>query len=261
MADFVRKGPQAFQLPASLVFAPTTIPLNGPARRVLSWVLWDAAQQELWPTYQHEPMPIVVRRHADDIRAGVGLEAARDYRTLNAALRRLAQARLVFKMDGEQVGVPIFQQVDFLPGSHVEYVLSAPLARLHWRPLNRYALVNLEHIRRLKRPLDHLVYEHACLVARMQRPQFMLQLMDLVEVANIPSGCWSAVKRPFLGACRRVAAAVGAQLRVIAWCAGDASCADTYRILPQRLGAAAPAKRQPRSRHYLVDGRGVQRVD
>jgi hypothetical protein len=259
MTQFIRKGgPLAYQLPASLIFAPTTMALNVPTRRVLSWIFWDAAQQDLWPNCESEPAPITVRRHRDDIRTGIGREASNDYRAVHAGLRMLAQTRFVFEVEGENKGIPILEEVAFLHRGNVEYVVSPWIAELHWRPLKQYALVNLDHIRQLSQPLDHLIYEHACLVAQMRRPEFTLRLWRVAEIANVRSESWSSVKDPLLGACRRVAAAVGAQFRVIAWCAGDMPCNDTFRIMPQRLGSAAPPKRQPRSQQYLIDAHGVR---
>lgn len=262
MDDFIRKsGSQAYQLPAELVISPTTIPLNGPCRRVLAWILWDVARQGLWPA-EEEPAPIRLRHYLADIRAGAGLEGGNDYRSVTAALATLAQARYVFSLGEEHVGFPILQEVTRLRGHFVEYVVSSFLADRHQRPLDRYALLNLEQIRELQRPLDFLVYERACLVARMRHPQFTMGLWDLAMGIREESASWTALRRPFLGACQRVAAVVEARFRIEAWCSGEAACLDTFRIMPRRLADRSNSglRRRPRALLFEVDATGSRRL-
>jgi hypothetical protein len=205
---------------------------------------------------------IRVRHRAADIRAGAGLEDANDYRALNGAFMALSHATFLFvSEEDEPLAVPILREVVRLHRNHVEYELSAMLASFHRRSMDRYALLNMDHIRKLKRPLDHVVYEHGCLVVRMRHPEFTLQLWQLARFAKARSATWSAVKGPFLGACQRVAAVVGAQFRIIARCTGDAPCVDEFRVMPQRPGAAVAPQREPGALLFLFDAEGARRLE
>lgn len=262
MDDWLRKGgDQAFQIPHILVGAPTLLPVNNIAKRVFSWILWDAARKGAWPRNEDPAGRIRFRHAAACMRAGAGLDRAKDYRAIRASLHKLELEQFIFPVEGGGTFlVPMLRDVEWLPGHHVEYDLSEELVALHRQPLGRYALLNLDHIREMKRPLDHLIYEHACLVARMRQPQFTLHLWQIARAVDVASGSWSAVRRQFLGACQRVAAITCVQFHIVARCTGDAPCIDTFRILPQRLGAPPPSKRELRSLLFHVDAGGASRL-
>ena len=75
-----------------------------------------------------------------------------------------------------------------LPGPTFQVVLPAVLAGENWRPLYRYALLNMDHIRGLRQPLDFAIYARACEIARARQPQFELSLADIARISGSKQG-------------------------------------------------------------------------
>ena len=214
-------GDKCFQLPVPLLAASTTRPLDGTAWRVLAFLLWEAHRTERWPRAGEEPVSIRVRYCMASIRAGAGLEAAKDYGALRRALAALARTSFLIGHEDGVVECPIILDPEERPGSHVDLTLSGGLMAVHARPLGHYALLNILQIRDLTKPLDVVLYARACQVARQRMPVFELPLAVVAETVGVASSDWRALRRPFLGACRRVAARTGAQFRLQGWCSGD----------------------------------------
>ena len=228
----VEGGNQAFQLPASMIHTPMTTQLDGHAFRLLYWILWEAHRHERWPRQEDEPSALEVRYCGNAMRAGAGLTTENGYRGVRAALESLASVKFQGVDDeiwGFQGGIVAgFRE---LPGPNFQVMLPAVLAAANWRPLARYALLNMDHIRRLRQPLDFAVYVRACEVARARQPQFELSLADIAWISGSRQGTsWAALRRPFLGACERVAALAGGRFLIQAWCCGDYHGADSFLI-------------------------------
>jgi hypothetical protein len=223
-------GDACFQLPASLIDTITTQALDGTARRVLAFLLWEAHRLDRWPGAREHAAPIAVNLPLADIRTGADLEAARDYRAVRRALDALVQTEFLLVQDGAVVRCPILQDWTKGPGLYAHLTLSESLAALHVRPLDRYALLNIVQMRDLKKPADLYFYARACLVARQRRPVFELPLVSLAAMADLPGEEWGMLRRPLIGACRRVAARTGVRFRLQAWCSGRTGGIDTLRV-------------------------------
>jgi hypothetical protein len=223
-------GNACFQLPAALIDTIPTRPLDGAARRVLAFLLWEAHRLDRWPGAGEHAAPIPVHLPLADIRKGAGLEAAKDYRTVRRALDDLTGTGFVLFREGAVVTCPILCDLRAGPGLTVHLTLSATLAALHARPLDRYALVNIVQMRDLKKPADLHLYARACLIARQHRPVLELPLVSCARMAGLPGEEWGALRRPLVGACRRVAARTGIRFRLQAWCCGRTDGIDTLRV-------------------------------
>jgi len=262
MRTIVESGSQAFQLPRSMVHARTVEPLDGRSLRLLYWLLWEAHDRGRWPRQDDDPSAMMVRYCANEMRAGAGLDSDNSYRGVREALDRLASARIHGVGETEWGTGHLVAGFTELPGPHFQIVFPSLLAAANWQPLSRYALVNMGHIRALRRPLDFAIYLRACEVARARHPQFQL---GLEEIANISGSeqevSWSALRRPFLGACERVTAAAGGRLLIQAWCRGDYHGVDSFMIHVGVHGHAMnerfPARH--RAHYYEVDANGSRR--
>ena len=105
---------------------------------------------------------------------------------------------------------------------HFDVVLSAALVAEHARPLGRYALLSMEHIRRLRQPLDFAIYARACIVARARQPRFPLNLDEIARICGTKQEvAWRTLRRQVLPAFARVCAATGGRIFIQAWCEGD----------------------------------------
>lgn len=261
----VKGGSQAFQLPSSMIHTPMTTPLDGPAFRLLYWILWEAHHSERWPRQKDEPSALEVRYCGNAMRAGADLTSENGYRGVRAALERLASVRFQ-GVDDETWGSQGHIVADFreLPGPNFQVVLPALLAGENWRPLSRYALLNMDHIRGLRQPLDFAIYARAGEVARARHPQFELSLTDIARISGSKQGTsWSALRRPFLGACQRVAAQVGGRLLIQAWCGGDYHGADSFLIRVGVHGRPMDSKFPVRHRalYFEIDPAGSRRYE
>jgi hypothetical protein len=253
-------GDACFQLPAPLIDTIPTRPLDGTARRVLAFLLWEAHRLDRWPGAGGHAAPIAVELPLADIRTGAGLEAAKDYRAVCRALDALARTGLILVQEGEVVTCPILCGWTKGPGLYAHLTLSDTLAALHARPLDRYALINIVQMRDLKKPADLYLYARACLVARQRRPVFELPLVSLARMTGLPGEEWGTLRRPLIGACRRVAARTGIRFRLQAWCSGRTGGIDTLRVEV----AADPTRRwlllrsHYRAIHLEIDATGVR---
>jgi hypothetical protein len=145
------------------------------------------------------------------------------------------------------------------PGLYAQLALSHALAALHARPLDRYALINIVQMRDLKKPADLHLYIRACLVARQRRPVFELPLASFARMAGLPGTERGSLRRPLVGACRRVAARTGVRFRLPAWCSGREGGIDS-------LWVEVAAGKQPwlllharhRAIHVEIDAGGVR---
>lgn len=253
-------GNACFQLPSALIDTIPTRPLGGAARRSLAFLLWEAHRGERWPGAGEHPAPVAVHLPLADIRTGAGLEAAKDYRAVRQALDALTETVLVLALDdGEVVTCPILCDWTTRPGLTAHLTLSDTLAALHARPLDRYALLNIVQMRDLKKPADLHLYTRACLVARQRRPVYELPLASFARMAGLPGAEWSALRRPLVGACRRVAARTGIRFRLQAWCSGRRDGIYSLRV------EVATGKRPwlllrsyHRSIHLEIDAGGVR---
>lgn len=224
-------GNACFQLPAALIDTIPTRPLNGAARRVLAFLLWEAHRLDRWPGAGAQAGPIAVGLPLADIRTGAGLEAAKDYRAVCRALDALAGTGLILaRNNGEDVTCPILCDWKTGLGHTAHLTLSASLAALHARPLDRYALLNILQMRDLTKPADFYLYARACLVARQHRAVFELPLSSFARMAGLPGEEWGTLRRPLVGACRRVAARTGIRFRLQTWCSGREGGIDTLRV-------------------------------
>lgn len=252
-------GSACLQLPATLLAAATTRPLDGAARRVLAFLLWEAHRNERWPCAGEEPLPIRIRQSLAFIRTGAGLEAANDYAAPRGALAALAQTSFLIDHEDLVIECPIILDPKERPGGHVGLTLSAALTAVHARPLGRYALLNILQIRDLTKALDVVLYARACQVARQRMPAFELPLRAAARTAGAASEDWRALRHPLLGACRRVAARTGARFRLKGWCSGDTGGGVDVVRLQVQAGPKRPWRPfRPRHNaiHLEIDGTG-----
>jgi hypothetical protein len=122
----------------------------------------------------------------------------------------------------------------------------------------------MDHIRGLRQPLDFAIYARACEVARARQPQFEMSLADVAWISGSKQGTsWSALRRPFLGACERVAALVGGRLLIQAWCGGDYHGADSFLVRVGVHGHSMNGRFPARHRAYYfeVDPTGSRRYE
>jgi hypothetical protein len=267
-------GSACFQLPSLLVEASTRMPLDGPAWRVLCFLLWEAHRMERWPGQAEEPAEVQVRYPAADILKGAGLASGKDYRPLHAALAAIEAAWFVVEQDGKRKWLPIIADPDRLSDNTVALTLTSHLAWAHWRPLDQYALLNITQINKLSKPLDVALYIRACAVVRRQHPFFELTLDQIAGIGGLPGDPdWSDLRRSLLGACSRVAALTGARFRLQAYRSGGRPGSDRIRVQVQgkidvtveakagKFGSTAGRRWKPfRVEHkalfYEVDGEG-----
>ena len=214
-ATIVLGGKHGYQAPVSLVYRVPTTRLDGKAWRILFWMLWEAHAHGRWGRIEDSQVDLEVRYHAQDMLCGAGLVGEKGYRVLRVALEQLQSVRFHGSPD------PLILGFVERPGPHFDVVLSAALAAEHARPLGRYALLSMEHIRRLRQPLDFAIYARACLVARARQPRFPLHLDEIAWIAA-PSRIWhGASRRQTLPAFARVCVATGGRIVIQAWCEGD----------------------------------------
>ena len=200
--------------PASLVYRVRTTRLDGQARKILFWMLWDAHARSRWGRIDDPQVDLEVRYHAQDMLCGAGLIGEKGYRGLRVALEQLQAVRFHGAPD------PLILGFVERPGPHFDVVLSAALAAEHARPLGRYALLNMEHIRCLRQPLDFAIYARACLVARARQPRFRLHLDEIAWIAA-RSKMWHGARcgGRFSGLCPRLRGD-GGRIIIQAWCEG-----------------------------------------
>jgi hypothetical protein len=257
----VTPGREAYQLPERLFNLQSEPRLDGPARRVLAMILWEAAAREVWPARDQGPRALPLRFRADELRAGAGLSNG-SYARLWSALRKIEDARVLLSDGDRHFRFSVIENLTPLPGNHLDLTLSEELCALHLRPLGRYALLNMSHVRQLRTPLDVLLYELACATARMRYPQFKLHRWDLAGATDAWRS-WDALRRPFVGSLARVAGVVGARVFVEARCLGDSSGVDEFRILPRPVAGDGTPFMSPCKRGAIrleVSGRGVSRL-
>ena len=249
----VEGGHQAFQLPVPMLEWLFSGKLGGRALRVLLWILWDAQQRDVWPQLEDEPVDKIVRLARRDLSAGAGLDPDNGHAGVRDALRRLA--------DLGSGDLPTLLNEG--PGPYFDVLLPRALAEENWRPLERYALLNMDHIRQLREPLDFALYACACLVARARRPQFELTLDEIAGAAGSRQVNWDASRRPFRGACERVARVTGARLLIQGWCGGDHAGIDRLLVRVGLPGQAMDTRFRPQvsQRFFEADPDGWRPFD
>lgn len=216
-------GNAAYQLPAALVSAVPSTPIDGGAAKVLSWLLWEAHSNSRWPKQDDDPAEMLVRYHAVDILAGAGLPH-RDYQRLRDAFRQLLNLRCHGFPDA------FVLDVTELPGPHFEVCFSAFLAECNCHPLAQYALLSMDHIRKLGTTLEVALYARACQVARQKRPVFEIGLLDIAWLCNsVQAISWRTLRRHVLQSLSRICAATGARVVMQGWCCGDFHGVDRLR--------------------------------
>lgn len=232
-SNIVCGGDEAFQLPVSMIYTPMRTPMDGRTWRVLCWILWEAQNRRRWPDQDDEPADICVRYSAHEMRRGAGLESENGYAGVREALGNLTRVRFDVE-EAECSGGRVLLRAHERPGPHFDVVLARELVNSNWRPLSTYALLNMDHIRNLRQPLDFAIYARACLVARARHPQFAISLSEINSIMGTQHTSWSALQRPFLGACVRVAAEVKGTFLIQGWCGGDFRGLDRLLV---RVGA------------------------
>jgi hypothetical protein len=259
----VRGGDQAFQLPSSMIHSLMTVPINGQVLRLLYWILWEAQKEQRWPSPDEDPHSIVVRYCGHAMRKGAALDSENGYGALREALRRLSRVRFVGCDVGEESAGHVVAEFVERPGPHFDVVLPAVLSGANWRPLARYALVNMDHIRGLRQPLDFALYTRACEVARAYEPRFEMRIQDIASISGAQTQPnWPTLRRPILGACERVAKQTNGRFILQAWCAGDQIGFDRILVRVGLDGQRMRFQFPPRHRaHFFeVDPRGWRRL-
>ena len=249
----VEGGDQGFQIPATMLEWLPDAELGGRALKVLHWILWDAHTRNLWPTFEHEPEDRIARLVGEDLRAGAGLQSDNGYAGVRAALDELA--------DAGPWHLPTL--VRECPGPHFDMLLPRSLAIENWRPLNRYALLNMDHIRGLREPLDFLLYARACHVARARHPRFEITLDEIARTVGSRQVNWATSRRPFRGACLRMARSTGARMLIQAWCGGDHAGIDRLLVRVGLAGQPMDMRFRPQlaQRFFEVDPVGCRSFD
>jgi hypothetical protein len=211
--SIVRGGAAAFQAPAFMIEAPLYAPMSGSAYRVLYWLLWFMHSQELWPTHDDDPEDLPMRLCGREMLEGAGLAGHRGYSILRESLNELKGNGLLGRLDDGHVRIVsgLIASYKERPGPHFDIIVPEALAQINRRPLKRYGLLNLDHIRQLRQPLDYELYARACGVARARVPRFELYLRDVAAISGNRSQDWASLRRPFFGACSRIGAATGCQ--------------------------------------------------
>ena len=250
-------------MPASMIYTPMSSPLDGGSYRVLSWILWEAHYNDRWPRLEDEPGDLLVRYCGNAMRDGAGLDREKGYAGVRNALQTLTRIRFLVpgSTPAGSAGNLIADAIE-CPGPHFDVRLPADLSAANWRPLSHYALLNLDHIRRLRQPLDFAIYARACHVARAGQPQFEIGLAEIASISGTKQQPgWAALRRLFLGSCARVAAAVDGRFVIQAWCGGDHHGADRFLVRVGRPGLAMNTRFRPRHRAYFfeVDPSGHRR--
>ena len=241
-------GKLGYQAPASLVYRVPTTRLDGKAWRILLWMLWEAHARSRWRRVEEPQVELEVRYHAQDMLGGAGLIGEKGYRGLRVALEQLQAVRFHGEPD------PLILGFVERPGPHFDVVLSAAIAAEHARPLGRYALLNLEHIRRLRQPLDFAVYARACLVARAREPRFHLRLDEIAWICGTKQDlAWRTLRRQILPAFTRVCAATGGRIVIQAWCEGDYHGIDHLLCHVGMAGDGFSPRFTPRRRAIFFD--------
>ena len=247
-ATIVLGGKHGYQAPVSLVYRVPTTRLDGKAWRILFWMLWEAHAHGRWGRIEDSQVDLEVRYHAQDMLCGAGLVGEKGYRVLRVALEQLQSVRFHGSPD------PLILGFVERPGPHFDVVLSAALAAEHARPLGRYALLSMEHIRRLRQPLDFAIYARACLVARARQPRFPLHLDEIAWICGTKQDlAWRTLRRQILPAFARVCAATGGRIVIQAWCEGDYHGIDHLLCHVGMAGDGLSPRFTPRRRAIFFD--------
>lgn len=250
-------GNGAFQMPRWLVNAVPITFIDGRACKLLLWILWEAHAKSRWPAAGQEPEDMLVRYHAQDMLAGVGLKATEGYAGIRDALGQITALRYHGLPD------PLVPSFIELPGPHFDVLLSAELAALHARPLGQYGLLNMDHVRQLKTPLDISLYARACHVARARQPQFEIMLDEIACLCGTTQQVsWRTLRRQLLDAITRVCAATGGRVHVQGWCSGDRPGVDRLRCHVSVVGAKVAPRCPPRhgAIYFDVQSDGPRRL-
>lgn len=247
-ATIVVGGNDGFQLPAPLIFLEPTTMLGSAACKVFAWMLWHAHRTHLWRRAETEEDGIAVRFHGRDMLNGAGFASRKGYGELRAALSALAGARF------RGTDACLVSSYDERPGPHFDVTFPPELIIAHARPLARYALVNMAHIRALKQPLDMAIYARACLVARARHARFEIGLDEMAAIAGATGYIsWSVLRRQVLASFVRVCAATGGRIVIQGRCSGDRPGVD--RLLCH-VGLATDVERprfHPRPQAIVID--------
>lgn len=258
-------GPKAFHLPRYMIETPLDTALRGPSYRVLYWLMWTMHTNNLWPNQEDDPCDIAIRVCGNEMLRGAGLAGHNDYGELRSSLQQLQGTGYLncFPDGCVEVGVPLIRSVTERPGPHFDIVFPAAFARVNWRPLRRYGLLNLDHILALRQPLDFEVYARACQVARAQHPVFDVALSELaLRSGTTQTPSWSTIRKSALGAHERVARATGCRFIVqVSW-SGNLAGADHLRVhvgMPDRQ-PKWPFAGKHRARYFEIDAQGHRAI-
>jgi hypothetical protein len=129
------------------------------------------------------------------------------------------------------VACPILNWRPVHRGRFVDVAFESDMAVLFRPPIDLWALLNMDQIAALRCPLDHVVYETACLLARRENPKERFNLEGLSVVAGrAPDTGWSQMRRPILDAFQRVANTTGARFHLQVFGAGRLPSWDTLEF-------------------------------
>jgi hypothetical protein len=258
-------GAKAFQLPRYMIETPLATPLRGPSYRLVYWLMWKMHANEYWPNEESEPCDIMIRVCADEMRRGAGLAGHKDFGVLRSCLQELQGTGYLnsFPDGSVKVGVPLMLDVEERPGPHFDITFAEALARVNWRPLRRYGLLNLDHIVGLRQPLDFEVYARACQAARARHPVFEIGLDGLALLSGTTqTPSWSNLRKAVLGAHARVAQVTGCRFILQAFWSGDLAAADHLRVhvgMPDRQ-PKWPYAWKHRARYFEIDAQGCRAI-
>jgi hypothetical protein len=258
-------GPKAFHLPRYMIETPLDTALRGPSYRVLYWLMWRMHANNRWPNQEDDPCDIAIRVCAAEMLRGAGVAGHKDYGVLRTSLQQLQGTGYLnhFPDGSVRVGVPLFLDVEERPGPHFDIVFSATFARVNGRPLNRYGLLNLDHVVGLHQPLDFEVYARACQVARARHPVFDMDLDELaLRAGTTLTPSWSTLRKAVLGAHARVARATGCRFIMQASWSGNLNGVDHLRVhvgMPDRKPKWPFAWRH-RARYFQIDAQGHRTI-
>jgi hypothetical protein len=212
----VQGGKHGIQVPASLVFLVPSTPFHGTTCKVFAWILWETNRRNLWPSVDDEPLGAIVRYCARDMLEGAGLASRNGYGELRKSMRQLRDARF------SDTTAPLIIDYTERPGPHFDIALPTELFFAHARPLSRYALLSMQHIRNLKQSLDMALYARACLVARARHPRFEIGLDEIAWITgSTQHTSWRTLRRKVLASFIRVCAATQGRVVIQGWCSGD----------------------------------------
>ncbi len=249
----VEGGHQAFQLPVPMLEWLFSGKLNGRALRVLLWILWDAQQRDVWPQLEDEPVDKIVRLARRDLSAGAGLDPDNGYAGVRDALRRLA--------DLGSGDLPTLLNEG--PGPYFDVCCPARSRKRTGDPSNDMRCSTwITSANCASRSISRSTRARAWSPER-GTPSSSSRSTRSPGPTGSRQVNWDASRRPFRGACERVARVTGARLLIQGWCGGDHAGIDRLLVRVGLPGQAMDTRFRPQvsQRFFEADPDGWRPFD